>query len=104
MNRLFELLKEHGAAVLMIFLAVDILAFIMYGIDKKRAKKNEWRISERTLLLAGFCGGAVGALAGMKIFRHKTRHWYFWAVNILGIIWQLLFGIMVISGGKLLSR
>lgn len=104
MNGFFELLKAHGAVLLMIFLAVNILAFILYGIDKKRAKKNQWRISERTLLLVGFCGGAVGALAGMKIFRHKTRHWYFWAVNILGIIWQLLFWIMVISGGRLLSR
>ena len=41
------------------------------------------------MLGLGFCGGAVGALLGMKVFRHKTKHWYFWVVNVLGLAWQV---------------
>ena len=67
---------------------ISLVAFIMYGLDKKKAKNKQWRIQEKVLLGLGFLGGAVGALAGMHAFRHKTKHWYFWAVNILGLAWQ----------------
>lgn len=49
-------------------------AFVLYGIDKKRAKRKQWRIPEATLLLIAFLGGAPGAFLGMQIFRHKTKH------------------------------
>ena len=68
--------------------AVSLVAFIAYGLDKRKAKKGLWRTKEAVLLGLGFCGGAVGALLGMKAFRHKTKHWYFWVVNILGLAWQ----------------
>lgn len=68
--------------------AVSLVAFIAYGIDKFKAKRNLWRIPEAFLLGVAFCGGAVGALFGMQIFRHKTKHWYFWVVSILGLLWQ----------------
>ena len=68
---------------------MSILAFAVYGIDKLKAKKNWWRIPEAFLLGVGFCGGAVGALIGMRLFHHKTRHWYFWVVNLGGLLWQL---------------
>lgn len=72
-----------------IFLAgMSLIAFIFYGIDKSKAKHNRWRIKEATLLLLGFCGGAAGALLGMHLFHHKTRKWYFHAVNLLGLAWQ----------------
>ena len=51
----------------------NLAAFLVYGIDKRRAKRHEWRISERTLLGLAAIGGSVGALAGMYLFRHKTR-------------------------------
>ena len=54
-------------------MAVNIFAFVLFGIDKERAKRNLWRISEKTLLLAALLGGAPGALAGMYFFHHKTR-------------------------------
>ena len=57
--------------------AVNVLAFVLMGIDKRRAKKNAWRIPERTLFLPVIFGGALGGVAGMRLFRHKTRHWYF---------------------------
>ena len=61
----------------------------MYGVYKLKAINGDWRISEKALLLTSFLGGALGGLLGMQLFRHKTKHWYFYAVNILGIIWQV---------------
>ena len=73
----------------LIFLAVmSVVAFLLYGADKRKARNGRWRIRESTLLLTGFFGGAVGALLGMELFRHKTRHWYFWLVNLLGLLVQ----------------
>ena len=71
------------------YAVISLIAFVLYFADKKKAQKNKWRIKEATLLGFGFFGGAIGALLAMKIFRHKTKHWYFWAVNILGLIWQI---------------
>lgn len=67
---------------------ISLIAFIAYGLDKRKAKKGAWRTKEAVLLGMGFCGGAIGALLGMKLFRHKTKHWYFWVINILGLAWQ----------------
>ena len=58
-------------------IAVNVLAFVLMGLDKRRAKKNAWRIPERILFLPVIFGGALGGVAGMRLFRHKTRHWYF---------------------------
>ncbi len=84
----------------LIYLAVmSLIALILYKVDKEKAKRSEWRTKEKTLLGFGFFGGAIGALAGMKLFRHKTKHWYFWVVNIVGLVWQvaLLVWLIVIS-------
>ena len=53
---------------------VNLVAFAIYGIDKSKAKKNKWRISEAKLIGIALVGGSIGALAGMKVFRHKTKH------------------------------
>lgn len=64
--------------ILLIYLVVaNTIAFVMYGIDKRRAVKGKWRISEKALLLIGAIGGSVGAFLGMQMFRHKTKHWQF---------------------------
>ena len=68
---------------------MSLIAFILYGVDKRKAKKAAWRIPEAVLLNFGFFGGAIGAILGMKTFRHKTKHWYFWFFNIFGLIWQI---------------
>lgn len=51
----------------------NLAAFLVYGLDKRRAKQHQWRISERTLLGLALIGGSFGALAGMYLFHHKTK-------------------------------
>ena len=64
--------------ILIVYLfAVNLFAFILYGMDKNRAKRGEWRIKEKTLLGVAVIGGSIGALLGMHIFHHKTKHVYF---------------------------
>ena len=55
-------------------LAVNIATFFLYGIDKYKARKGRWRISEATLLLMAVIGGSIGAWAGMRLWHHKTMH------------------------------
>lgn len=62
------------AIVVTAYLVMNIVGLIMMGEDKKRAKKHEYRISERSLWLVALFGGAVGATAGMQLYRHKTKH------------------------------
>lgn len=55
-------------------LVVNTLTFLLYGIDKYKAKKALWRISEATLLMMAVIGGSIGAWAGMRLWHHKTMH------------------------------
>ena len=77
---------------------LSIVAFIAYGVDKKKAKSGKWRTKEKTLLLLSFLGGAYGGYPAMLIFRHKTKgeHWYFTAVNWLGLIIHTTLMILII--------
>ena len=67
MNTLYSYLAYY-------LLAINAVAFIVYGIDKYKAKKAKWRISEATLLLLAVVGGGIGAWMGMKVWHHKTMH------------------------------
>ena len=58
-------------------LAINLAAFIVFGVDKHRAKRHQWRVPEKTLFLLAILGGSVGAVCGMCAFHHKTQHWYF---------------------------
>ena len=69
--------------------AISIFSLLAYGFDKIRAKWKCRRTPESVLLGLGFFCGSIGALLGMTLFRHKTRHWYFWVVNLLGLCWQV---------------
>jgi hypothetical protein len=53
---------------------INITALIIYGADKRKAVKRQWRIPERTLIGAAVLGGGIGALLGMRVFHHKTKH------------------------------
>ena len=70
---------------LIYLMLLTLITFVLYGVDKHRAQNNAWRIPEKVLLGASFIGGAIGGLLSMQLFRHKTKHWYFTAVNVLGI-------------------
>jgi len=61
-------------AVAYFLIGINALTFIVYGVDKWRAAHNRWRIPEATLLGLAVIGGSVGALLGMKVWHHKTRH------------------------------
>ena len=55
-------------------LAINIASFFLYGIDKYKARKGRWRISEATLLMMAVIGGSIGAWSGMRLWHHKTMH------------------------------
>lgn len=59
-------------AVYLVF--INIIGFSIMGIDKNRAKKEKWRIRENTLFLVAIIGGSIGSIAGMQVFRYKTKH------------------------------
>ncbi len=78
-------------------LAVNLAAFMLMGADKRRARRGAWRISEKALFLPAALGGAFGGVLGMRVFHHKTRHWYFRLgfplllfVQLLGLGWLAL--------------
>ncbi len=60
--------------ILLYLLLMNAVSFLLMLVDKQKARKNLWRIPESTLLWAAALGGSIGSLAGMYLFRHKTRH------------------------------
>ena len=88
--------KEFYLVYLVALLIISFIACLLYGSDKRKAKKERWRTKETVLLGFGFFGGAMGALLGMKVFHHKTKHWYFWAINVLGLLWQVALPIALL--------
>jgi len=68
------------------YLVINLITFLVWGFDKWRAQNQQWRVSERILFSLIILGGAIGALVGMKIFRHKTRKTMFWVIGILSAV------------------
>lgn len=56
---------------------LNVAGLLAMGLDKRKARKHAWRIPEKTLFLISILGGSIGTWAGMYLFSHKTRHWYF---------------------------
>ena len=77
---------------------LSLITFIAYGVDKKKAIKGKYRTKEKTLLSLSFLGGAFGGYPAMLVFRHKTKgeHWYFTAVNLLGLAVHITLIILLI--------
>lgn len=69
--------RELTHFILIYLFLINFLGFLLMGIDKYKAKKQKWRISEKTLFLFPLLGGSLGATIGMFTFHHKTKHWYF---------------------------
>lgn len=79
--------------VLGILLVTNLYAFLLMRHDKQCAIKNQWRVPEKKLFIAAGCFGALGGVLGMKVFRHKTKHWYF----------QVFFPAMLVAQAALLA-
>lgn len=77
----------------MIYLVIfmNILGFLLMGIDKRRAVRHEWRIPEKTFFFVSLLAGSAGTLAGMYVFRHKTRHLSF----VIGVPMILCLQILI---------
>ena len=74
-------------------LAVNLAAIFLMGMDKRRAQRGKRRISEKVLFLPTILGGALGGTLGMRLFHHKTRHWYFrWGYPLLLILQLTVLG------------
>ena len=78
---------------------VNVVAFVTYGIDKLKARRNQWRIPESTLLLLAMIGGSIGAWIGLKVWRHKTLHKKFKYGIPLIIVVQIALCIYLYSNG-----
>lgn len=93
-----------GEPILTVFLLylgiVNLTAFLLMGIDKKRAVRGAWRISEAALFLSALLGGSIGSILGMRIFHHKTKHWYFvWGMPAILLLQLALLGLAFYLAG-----
>ena len=82
---------------LLYLLLINAAAFVLMLVDKLKAKKNRWRISERTLMLSAALGGSIGALLGMYTFRHKTKHLKFTLGVPAILIAQIALAVWIIA-------
>lgn len=79
------------------FICMNIIGFMMMGLDKFKAKHRKWRISEKTLFLIAIIGGSVGVMLGMGSFHHKTKHFRFLIGIPIIICVQIIFGFICMS-------
>ncbi|MCR5388416.1 MAG: DUF1294 domain-containing protein [Lachnospiraceae bacterium] len=78
-------------------LAINIITFIVYGIDKQKAKYGKWRIPEVTLIGLALIGGSIGALTGMRAFHHKTRKAAFFVGIPVILALQIVVGVLFLG-------
>lgn len=85
--------KELWQMLGLYLIIVNLWAFVGMGVDKRRARKEKWRVSEKALFLPVVLFGALGGVVGMKVFHHKTKHWYFrWGFPLLLAVQLILLG------------
>ena len=90
------------ALVWAVWLVSNLITFILYGVDKRRAKRGQWRIPEKTLLSGTWLLGGVGAWMAMRMFRHKTKHIAFQISAPMGAV--LSVALMLLASAKLLNN
>ena len=84
--------------LLFYLLFVNIITLLLFGIDKRRAVKDKWRISEKCLLLCALLGGSIGAIYGMKVFHHKTQKPAFKFGIPVFLVLQIILALCIIYG------
>ena len=86
---------------LTIIAIMNIAAFALMGYDKRCARQGKWRVPEKTLFLVTVCFGGLGGVLGMKVFHHKTQHWYFKVFFSVLLVIQIA---VISTGAYLLMR
>ena len=82
--------------LLVVLIVMNLLAFALMGIDKMKARRGSWRIPEKSLFLVTALFGGLGGTLGMKVFRHKTKHWYFkWGFPALLAVQVVLLAVIL---------
>ena len=87
--------------ILLLLVAVNLVSFSLYGLDKLKAKKGLWRVKESTLLLVALLGGSLGALLGMEVFHHKTKHWQFKILVPVFLVLHIALAAWLVKSGLL---
>jgi len=87
--------KSIILATLIAFVIMNTAAFVLMGHDKRCARQGKWRVPEKTLFLVMACFGGLGGVLGMKVFHHKTQHWYFKLFSTALLILQ---SVAIITG------
>ena len=88
-------MKDIWVVIGIYFAIVNVVGFILMGIDKSKAKRRKWRIPEATLFLVAAIGGSLGSWLGMYTFRHKTKHWYFvWGMPAILLLQLIVAAIL----------
>lgn len=82
--------------IIIYLVMINAVAFMLMGFDKRRARKNAWRIPEKTLFGSALLGGSIGAITGMQVFRHKTKHLSFQIGMPAILILQIVLGIFLV--------
>ena len=95
-NVIVSVMVQIQIIILSYLVVINLIAFVLYGIDKKRAIRNEHRIRESALLWIARLGGAIGSWLGIKIFRHKSKHTKFRVIVPLWMIIWIAFIVLVV--------
>lgn len=83
--------------VILYLIIMNIAGFAIMGIDKKKAIRGAYRVSEASLFMVALLGGSIGSILGMQHFRHKTKHWYFVVGMPAILILQIMIAIFIIT-------
>ena len=88
--------------VILYLVIINVVGYVIMGVDKKRAIRGAWRISEASLFFTALLGGSLGCILGMQHFRHKTKHWYFkYGMPAILVVQVLLFALFIQIGSML---
>lgn len=89
-------MRQEVVVILTVYIiGLSLLGFGMMGVDKRRARRKEWRIPEKTLLIIAFIGGGIGSLVGMYVFRHKTKHIKFIVLLPISAVLVIMFLLFI---------
>jgi len=80
---------------IIIILIMSLITYLSYAMDKRKSIKGKWRTKEKTLLMMSILFGAIGGLLAMYTKRHKTKHWYFVAINWISLLLHLVIGYFI---------